>query len=129
MVTIYTATAGQLSDTKGVSTGTAVAIPIRFGARVKIAVTALSLATATKINVWPMIGDDAATPVYMYDCDLGGSEFPFPVDGISGSGNALPAIPADGRWFKVDVTADVAGTATTCTVKALVIYPERNGGA
>ena len=110
------------SATLGSSTlTTQTELDIERASYVKLKVSGLTLAGGISLRIYWMIGDDASTKVYGYDCDLGGTEFYIPIDGVT-TANTLPAIPVDGRYLKLDVTVSSADSTAACTIQALRIY-------
>jgi len=121
--TLLVLEAGGASGTIGSSTlATQTALNIERASHVKLKVSGLTLGAGISLRVYFMIGDDATSPVYGYETDLGGTEFYIPIDGISGSGNTLPAVPVDGRNLKLDVTVSSADATAAATIQALRIY-------
>lgn len=121
--TMLVMAAGGADTTLGASTlTTQEPLDITRASHVKLHVSGLTLAGGISLRVYWLIGDNASTPVYGYDCDLGGTEFYIPIDGISGTGNVLPAFPVDGRNLKLDCTVSGADATAAVTIKALRVY-------
>lgn len=111
------------STTLGDSTlTTQAALDITTASHVKLKVSGLTLAGGITLRVYWLIGDAASTPVYGYDCDLGGTEYYIPIDGVTDGANTLPSIPVDGRNLKLDVTVSSADATAACTIQALRVY-------
>jgi hypothetical protein len=110
------------STTIGSSTTTQSVVEIRRATHVAVKVSGLTLAGGISLRVYFMIGDNASTPVYGYQHDIGGTEFYIPCDGISGTAGALPAVPVDGYNLKLDVTVSATDATAACTLEVMRIY-------
>lgn len=120
--TVYSAVAGEIDATLGSSTGTQTVLETRRAAKVKLKVSGLTLAGGITLRVYIMGGDNATTPVYGYETDLGGTEFPLVIDGVTGDGNLLATFPVDFYNMKIDCTVSSADATAACTIQALRIY-------
>ena len=108
--------------TLGDSTTTQSVIDIRRATHVAVKVSGLTLAGGITLRIFFLIGDNASTPVYGYQHDIGGTEFYIPCDGVTDGAGVLPAIPVDGRNLKLDVTVSSADATAACTLEVMRIY-------
>lgn len=120
--TVYSATAGQILATLNTSTGTQTVLETRRASKVKLKVSGLTLAGGITLRVYVMGGDNASTPVYGYETDLGGTEFPLVIDSVTGTGNLLATFPVDFYNMKIDCTVSSTDATAACTIQALRIY-------